>query len=182
MKHRYSSIVSAMLLTALAAALIMSAPVLSDDIRDDHGSSINIEVTTHLGDKQTFREGDRLSFLVTLDQDAYLLMIYEDAAHNLIQVIPNEHRDNNYFESGLFIAVPGGKDPFRFVVKRPFGQETLWVFASDKPFPTLQGKSLANGLKQLSQNLSAVKATLQRHASQSLYAEAKTTIYTEPGS
>ncbi len=38
---------------------------------------ININITTHLGDHQTFMEGDVISFFLSLDKDAYLLVIYE---------------------------------------------------------------------------------------------------------
>ncbi|MGD8569542.1 MAG: DUF4384 domain-containing protein [Gammaproteobacteria bacterium] len=149
---------------------------------EDSNHRINIEITTHLGDKQTFEAGDQISFLVTLDRDAYLLMIYEDARHNLVQVIPNRHHNNNFYKNGLFIAVPDRDDPFRFVVNPPFGQETLWVFASSKPLPTLAGTTLANGLKKLTQPLATIKTRLRTDTSPSSFGEAKTTIFTKPGS
>jgi hypothetical protein len=158
---------------------VITAPAATGE---DSNHRINIEITTHLGDKQTFEAGDQISFLVTLDRDAYLLMIYEDAEHNLVQVIPNSHHNDNYYKNGLFIAVPNRDDPFRFVVKPPFGQETLWVFASSKPLPSLPGTSLANGLKELSQPLATIKTRLRTSTSAASYGEAKTTIITKPGS
>lgn len=167
------------LAVGIAVVAVITAPLAA---AEDDNRHINIEITTHLGDQQTFEAGDQISFLVTLDRDAYLLMIYEDANHNLVQVIPNRHRNNNFYKNGLFIAVPNRDDPFRFVVKPPFGQETLWVFASSRPLPTLAGTTLANGLKALSQSLATIKTRLRNSTSTVPYGEAKTTIITKPGS
>ena len=145
----------------------------------NNNNTINVEITTHLGDKQTFKEDDRLSFLVSLDRDAYLLMIYEDAAHNLIQVIPNRYRDSNHYQAGLFVSVPNREEPFRFVVTPPFGKETLWVFAADKPFPTLQGVTFDNGLKKLTEARSVIFSRIRSNQYRSLYGESNTTIFTE---
>ena len=160
-----------LILVSLASGVVMA---------DTNAKNIiNVEITTHLGDKQTFKEDDRLSFLVSLDRDAYILMIYEDAAHNLIQVIPNRYRDSNRYQAGLFISVPNREEPFRFVVSPPFGKETLWVFASDKPFPTLQGVAFDNGLKKLTEARSVIFSRIRSNQSRSLYGESNTTILTE---
>lgn len=150
---------------------------LAADTTNKH--AIQIEITTHLGDKQTFKEKDRLSFLVSLDHDAYLLMIYEDAAQNLIQVIPNRYRDDNQYRAGLFISVPNRDEPFRFTVSPPFGRETLWVFAASKPFPQLQGVAFDNGLKKLTAQRAALFSKIRRIQSRALYGEASTTIFTQ---
>jgi len=142
--------------------------------------SINIEVTTHLGDKQRFKAGDKIAFLVSLDKDAHLLMIYEDAEHNLIQVIPNDYRKQNFYKEGLFIAVPDRNEPFEFVVNPPFGSEKLWVFASSEQFPALEGIKLENGLKKLENNMSEILASIRPKNVHVLYGESSAVITTEP--
>jgi hypothetical protein len=92
----------------------------------------NLSVTTHLGDKQTFREGDLVSFYVSLDKDAYLTILYQDAGGQLSVLLPNTLHPENFFRAGLFIPIPNEQNPFQFRITPPFGKETLWVFASDK--------------------------------------------------
>jgi len=141
--------------------------------------SINIEVTTHLGDKQKFKAGDKIAFLVSLDNDAHLLMIYEDAEHNLIQVIPNAYRKNSLYKKGLFIAVPDREEPFEFLVNSPFGSEKLWVFASSKQFPVLDGIPLKNGLKKLEKKLPEVLSAIRPAKPDILFGQSSTVITTE---
>ena len=145
----------------------------------DNSQAINIEVTTHLGDKQSFKAGDKIAFLVSLDKDAHLLMIYEDAEKNLIQVIPNPYRKNSFYKEGLFIAVPDRNEPFEFVINPPFGTEKLWVFASSRQFPQLQGTRLANGLMQLESKLPDILASIRPKTSRISYGESSTVITTE---
>ena len=141
-------------------------------------NTIDIEVTTHLGDKQVFQQGDVISFLISLDRDAYVLMIYEDAEHNLLQIIPNRHRKSSRYETGLFMSVPSRDEPFEFVVNPPFGKETIWVFAAEKSFPELNGVELENGLKKLSGNFPAILSKIRTNRSKQPYGEARTTITT----
>lgn len=141
-------------------------------------NTINIEVTTHLGDKQVFRQGDVISFLISLDRDAYVLVIYEDAENNLVQLIPNRYRKSNHYEKGLFIAVPDREEPFEFVVNAPFGKETIWVFASDQAFPEMDGTELENGLIRLSESFPALRSKIRKIKSKHFYGETSTTIST----
>lgn len=160
----------------LAVILVVNAQVFA---ADNSSRSINIEVTTHLGDKQRFKQGDKIAFLVSLDKDAHLLMIYEDAQNNLIQVIPNHYRKKNFYKEGLFIAVPDRDEPFEFVVNPPFGTEKLWVFASSKQFPVLEGTRLDNGLMRLENPLTDILASIRPKSSSILFGESSTVITTE---
>ena len=146
---------------------------------DKNNQSINIEVSTHLGDKQRFKVGDKIAFLVSLDKDAHLLMIYQDAENNLIQVIPNQYRKQSFYKEGLFIAIPDRNEPFEFVVNPPFGTEKLWVFASSKKFPVLDGTSLENGLKKLESDLPEILASIRPKNSRIKFGESSTVITTE---
>ena len=105
-------------------------------------------------------------------------MIYEDAEHNLIQIIPNRYRQTNRYDTGLFISVPNRDEPFEFVVSPPFGKEIVWVFASEQSFAELPGVELENGLKKLSASLPDILAKIRANQSKHHYGEASTTIST----
>ena len=120
---------------------------------------INLSVTTHLGDTQSFREGDVVSFYVSLEKDAYITVVYQDAGDRLNVLLPNALHENNFFTAGWFIPIPNEQNPFRFRITPPFGKETLWVFASDKPFPGLT----TAGQTALHSNIETVRNTLKKH-------------------
>jgi hypothetical protein len=138
---------------------------------------IQIEITTHLGNDQTFVEGDHISFLLNLDSDAYLLAIYQDVAGNLIQLLPNRESPKGPHKAGLFIRLPRQNAKYRFKVAPPYGKETLWIFASNVLPLTLKGKNLANGLKVLDGEIVSLRNKLRRR-NQAAYGEARLTIST----
>jgi len=123
-------------------------------------NTINIDITTHLGDQQSYVEGDSIEFLINLSQDAYVLILYIDAAGNIIQILPNRLVTNNFVTAGLYINIPEQSAPFKFTVSAPFGRETVWAYASKLPFPELSGKLLDNELKQLNLKLPKIKSIL----------------------
>lgn len=141
---------------------------------------IHLEITTHMGDKQTFVEGDVLSFLINLDQDANVLVLYEDASGTLIQILPNEHAPQTLYRSGYFIQVPAGMPSHHFVVAPPFGREHIFAFASEEKFPQLPGQPLGNGLKHIAMKAPAALQLLRDFAQQTqrLFGEASLEITT----
>lgn len=141
---------------------------------------IRLEVTSQLGDGHTYREGDLVSFFVSTNRDAFLLLIYEDAAHQLLQALPNRYSGSGFFRKGQLLALPGPGDHFQFRTSPPFGVEYLHAFASATPFPELPGKTLANGLVLLDLPVERVVALLAAHGGKAgnHYGEAEAMITT----
>lgn len=127
---------------------------------------IGIQATTHLGDHQTFRKDDVVSFLLSLERDAYITAIYIDAHMSLFQIIPNTHQQDNFYKANLFIPVPPLDAEYNFRIKPPYGEETLWVFASDTSNIRLKGKNLDNGMIKLTQTINEVRHILRRNSKQ----------------
>lgn len=100
-------------------------------------NKIDIEITTHLGDAQTFVEGDVISFFISLNQDAYVYILMQDATGKITQLVPNNYSQNNFFEAGLFIPIPNQSNPYKFTISPPFGKETLWAIATSGPLAEL---------------------------------------------
>lgn len=142
--------------------------------------SIQVEITTHLGDGQSFIEGDTIAFFLSLDTDAHIVAVYEDAQQRRVQILPNVNQEDNYYRSGIFHPIPGKDAPFRFVVTEPFGTETLCVFASTTPTADLPGDLLDNGLKLLQGDMAALKGQIQAKAD-AAFGESCVQIHTQPG-
>jgi hypothetical protein len=159
----------------MAAALLFVANDAAN--ATDSLQNIGVEVTTYLGDQQNFREGDVVSFLLTLERDAYITAIYVDADNNLFRLIPNSRQTSHYFQANLFIPIPPQNAGYNFRVQPPYGNETLWVFASDSESPKLDGKNLDNGLVQLTENIDAIRKAIKA-AAKHAFGEAKVSINT----
>lgn len=142
--------------------------------------TIHLQVASHLGDGQTYQDGDSVTWFVSADRDAYLLLIYEDVARNLIQLLPNRYSGNAPIKAGSFVQIPGKQDRFEFTITAPYGLERVRAFAATRPFPALPGAELENGLSLVQLGLDQVIATLRRHGQTPgvAYGEAETIITT----
>lgn len=167
-------------MAALTSLVFICTQAQAIPENNSHQHRINIDITSHLGDKQTYIEGDIISFYISLDRDAFVLIIYQDAAGSLTQIIPNKLNNNNFFKAGDFFSVPTAASPFKFVVSKPFGTESLWAFASDKSFPILKGTKLKNGLILLKDKLNNIKQALRTFGKKpgEYFGQASTTITT----
>jgi hypothetical protein len=116
--------------------------------------SIPLELTTHLGDQQQFVEGDEIQFLLSLGQDAYIYLYYSDAANKLTQILPSENQQSNFYTAGYFLTIPEYETLYRFTISEPFGNESIWVIASDRSitmtqFPGSQFPGSIENIRQL---------------------------------
>jgi len=125
---------------------------------------IEVKITTHLGDIHTFVEGDVVRYLVSLNRDAYILMIYEDANRALYQVYPDSSMEDGFLHAGIYLQIPGNAEKEKFVVTAPFGNETMWVFASNKPFPGLYSPRYQKGFFLLNHSLDDIRNNLKNYA------------------
>ena len=143
---------------------------------------LHVNITTHLGDQQEFQAGDRVQFLLDLSQDAYILLIYQDARGALTQMIPNTVNRSGFFKAARYLGIPDARMPFEFIVGPPFGTETVWVYAASQPFPELDGAVLDNGLKRLTQSHEGLVAALQSYAQKNAlhYVAASVQLRTHP--
>lgn len=136
----------------------------SNKLKNGQLKKINIEITSHLGDKQAFVMGDVIRFLINLDVDAYVTVIYQTADGQLVQLLPNQKEKNTLTKAGLFISVPDENAAYQFTIQPPYGKEQVWVFASDSDGKKLTGKVLSNGLMIVSTTIQKIKRKIQAYS------------------
>lgn len=144
---------------------------------------IKLAITSEFGDNQTYVEGDELYYFVSADRECYLLLIYQDAQDNLIQVLPSEQDTANYLPAADFIRVPKAGSNYEFIVEAPFGSESIYAFASSKPFDSLAGSILSNGFYLLEgKSIADIRSQLRMfsHNSGTFFGEARTQLNTVP--
>lgn len=127
---------------------VLLVPVLPVEAASE-APALSVDITTHLGDDQEFRQGDEIRLLVSLSEPAWLLILYQDAAGRLIQILPNSRSPRRRYDAGSYFPIPDKAQPFVYRVAEPYGQEYAWVIAGAQPVPELAGKVLPNGLRLL---------------------------------
>lgn len=163
--------------TLTAALLVWFTNSIS--VQAGEVETVDVSITTHLGDQQNFVAGDQISFLLSLNRNAYVYLFYLDADSNLLQLLPNQLIEAHFFGAGLFIPIPDQKQPVHFTVQAPFGEEIMVAFASDNGALSFPGESLSSGLILLQQDLGLVGEQI-RLASEELYGSGELIITTLP--
>ncbi len=59
-------------------------------------------------------------------------MYYVDAANNVEQILPSKNQASHFYKAGYFLTVPEYDNGYRFIINKPFGEVSIWVFASDQ--------------------------------------------------
>ncbi|MCB1693158.1 MAG: DUF4384 domain-containing protein, partial [Pseudomonadales bacterium] len=93
---------------------------------------LNVNVWVDSQD-QTYEEGQDVTVYLQGNKPFYARLIYTDASGNNIQILPNQHRSDNYFAGATILEIPEAKDKFLLTVTPPFGKEKLTLYASTSP-------------------------------------------------
>ncbi len=97
---------------------------------DDPSAPLHINVWT---DKKGYKEGERIKVYIKGNKPFYGRVVYKDAGGDMVQLLPNPYRKENYFNGGTIYEIPSGDDKFDMEVSPPFGQEDIIVYASTSP-------------------------------------------------
>jgi hypothetical protein len=84
-------------------------------------------------DKQTYKQGEKITIYLKGNKPFHARILYKDAACDLLQLLPNPHRPENYFNGGVIYEIPSGNDRFDLEVTPPFGQEDILIYAGTSP-------------------------------------------------
>lgn len=97
---------------------------------DDPTAPLTVRAWT---DKKEYKQGSKIKVFIKGNKPFYARVLYKDASGELIQILPNPHRRENYFNGGTMYEIPAGGDGFDLEVSPPFGEENIIVYASSEP-------------------------------------------------
>lgn len=90
-------------------------------------ASLNVKLWT---DKAEYRESEKVTIYLKGNKPFYARVVYKDAGGNIVQLLPNPYRNNNYFQGSSTFQIPSDGDRFELEVSPPFGVEDIVVYAS----------------------------------------------------
>jgi len=97
------------------------------EVLDDPSAPLSVKVWT---DKKEYKEGDKIKIYIKGNKPFYAKVIYKETTGNLIQILPNPYRKDNYFNGGVIYEIPSGNDKFELEVNPPFGEESVMFHTS----------------------------------------------------
>jgi hypothetical protein len=108
----------------------MKKAAQTKDFADDPAAPLKVKIWT---DKQDYKKGEKVKIYLKGNKPFHARIIYKDAAGHLLQLLPNPHRPENYFNGGVIYEIPSGNDRFDLEVYPPFGQEDIMIYAATMP-------------------------------------------------
>jgi hypothetical protein len=97
---------------------------------EDPSAPLSVKVWT---DKKEYRSNEKIKVYIKGNKPFYARIIYKDAGGELVQLLPNPYRGNNYFNGGTIYELPSGDDKFDLEVSPPFGEESIVIYAGTSP-------------------------------------------------
>jgi hypothetical protein len=94
---------------------------------DDPAAPLHVQVWTG---KKDYKQGEKIKVYLKGNKPFYARLLYKDAGGNLVQLLPNPFRKENYFNGGVIYELPSGNDRFDLEVSPPFGQEDIILYTS----------------------------------------------------
>jgi len=112
-----------------------SAKRLQEAMENDPSGPLAIKVWT---DSKRYSHGQKIRIYVKGNKPFYGRVVYKDAEGKQVQLLPNPHRTENYFNGGVVYELPGNGDRFDLEVTPPFGYEVVTVYASTSPLGEIE--------------------------------------------
>jgi len=123
---------------------------------DDPAAPLQVKLWT---DKQAYKQGEKIKIYLKGNKPFHARILYKDAAGHLIQLLPNPHRPENYFNGGVIYEIPSGNDRFDLEVTPPFGQEDILIYAGTSPLGDINLAAQGNVYQVLSKSADVPRLT-----------------------
>ncbi|MEM7365695.1 MAG: DUF4384 domain-containing protein [Pseudomonadota bacterium] len=98
---------------------------------------LNVRLWVNAGDG-AYKSGQLMKIYLQGNKPFFARLIYVDATGNRLQLLPNQHRSDNYFPGGTMFEIPTGNDRFELTVGAPFGEEKLILYASTEQLGSIE--------------------------------------------
>lgn len=123
-------------------------------------SGFKVTLITDQGRNNLSYRGDQtMTFYVKVNRPAFVRLFNRGADGGVYQIYPNEFAAHSGpVTPNELVAIPGENDiDFEFKVHKPFGNELVKVYASDKPLPDLPGQDVGYGFKKMDLDIKEIQ-------------------------
>lgn len=100
--------------------------------------------------KDSYRDGDKIEIFVQGNRDFYARVVNINERGEIVQLLPNDFRDNSHFQGGKRYRIPDQGDAFELNVSPPYGRDRIVVYASEVPLGQVAMQGIGQGLKAYS--------------------------------
>ena len=88
-------------------------------------------------DKKEYKLGEKIKIYIKGNKPFFARVLHRSVKGNMLQLLPNPYRTENYFNGGVIYEIPAGNDQFELEVSPPLGEEQIILYASTSPLGDL---------------------------------------------
>ena len=97
-------------------------------------------------DKKTYGHGEEVVVYLQGNRDFFAVVVDIMAKGDIVQLLPNDHRSNNFFKAGIKYRIPDAQDQYSLAVSPPYGTDRIVVYASEGFMDRLPTQTIGGGL------------------------------------
>jgi len=109
----------------------------------DERAPLTVKVWTG---KKTYHAGESVVVYVQGNRDFHARIVDITSTGDIVQLLPNKHRANDFFKAGKVYQVPDAGDGFDLRVSEPYGQDRIVVYAGESGLAEVALEPLSRGL------------------------------------
>ncbi len=153
--HAVDSTVQQVQLVEADTTLIYQQEALGSDrfetvLLENQNAPLTVKVWTN---KAEYQAGEEVQIYLKGNKDFYARVVYMDVEKNLIQLVPNLYRKDNYFRARQVYTIPAEDDKFILCVRPPLGNEKILVYASTAQPGKVNTQPIGNSLLKINNSL-----------------------------
>jgi hypothetical protein len=96
--------------------------------------------------KKVYSAGEGFAVFLKGNRNFYATVVNRTSAGDMIKLLPNDYRRDNFFEGGKVYRIPDDKDRFDLIVSPPYGEDRIIVYASETPVGRVDVDTIGKGL------------------------------------
>jgi len=125
----------------------------SEDFTPSLGGPLTVSIKTG---KKVYKRGEKIKISLKGNKDFFARVIYINAENKVLQLLPNQHRTDNFFKGSKKIVIPEKDDKFELEVASPFGKEKIIVYTSTAQQGKIDLNELGESLYSVNSDLTTV--------------------------
>jgi len=94
---------------------------------NDPSAPLTVNIFTN---KKVYKNNDTVKIYLQGNKPFYGKIFYKDSSGQILQILPNPYRSDNYFQGGVIYEIPSAKDKFELRIEPPFGEDEIILYAS----------------------------------------------------
>ena len=100
--------------------------------------------------KDRYQDGEKIEIFLQGNRDFYARVVDINERGEIVQLLPNDFRDNSHFQGGKRYRIPDQGDAFELTVAPPYGRDRIVVYASEVPLGQVTMQGIGQGLQAYS--------------------------------